>query len=64
MVDTDATVRIFIYGILEFTQTRTLSTVGDIWWAANITWPWLADGGIEEINVVNDAGTPPSVTAP
>jgi hypothetical protein len=64
MVDTDATVRIYIYGILEAVYPRTLSTVGDIWWVANINWPWLADGGITTIDVVNDAGEPPPVTAP
>jgi hypothetical protein len=64
MVNTDATVRIYIYGIIEYEQTRTLSTVGDIWWAANINWPWLADGGISIVDVVNDAGRPPPVTTP
>jgi hypothetical protein len=64
LVDTDATVRIYIYGILEAQLTRTLTTVGDIWWAAYINWPWLADGGITPIDVVDDGGEPPPVTAP
>jgi len=58
-VATDATVRIYIYGILAAQLTQELTTVGDTWWVANIGWPWVADGGLELIGVVNDGGTPP-----
>jgi hypothetical protein len=56
MLQTDATVRVFIYGILEAEFTQTLSTVGQVWWVADVNWPWTADGGIV---ILTDAGTPP-----
>jgi hypothetical protein len=64
MVATDAIVRIYIYGILEAQIPRTLTAVGDTWWVANLTWPWVGSGDIVTLNVVNDAGTPPPVTTP
>ncbi len=54
--ETDATVRIFIYGILEAEIVQTLSTPGEVWWTAEVNWPWLLDGGIV---VLVDGGVPP-----
>jgi hypothetical protein len=54
--ETDATVRIFIYGILEAELTQTLSTPGQVWWVADVNWPWNADGGIV---LLTDAGVSP-----